>query len=151
MESLEIPDAQTVVMTFSSPYAPWQAVSWHGLLPEHILKPIFQAEGTLDNAEWNQAPTVGCGPFVFSERTEENQIRFISNPNYWLGKSALDEIMVQFIVDTEQVAALTSGKGEMGTFFAFSDIPSLESAGLRVQKVFSGFVEGLSFYTQTGL
>lgn len=146
LESLETPDAQTVVMTFATPYAPWQAVSWHGLLPSHILKPIFDAEGTVDNAEWNLEPTVGCGPYVFAEWTPGSQVRFTANPNYWAGKPAIDEIVIRFVADSEQVSELTSGAGDMGTFFAFSDIPTLEAAGLRINKVFSGFNEGLSFY-----
>ncbi len=146
LESLETPDAHTVVMTFAAPYAPWRAVSWHGLLPYHILNPIFDAEGTVDNAEWNLQPTVGCGPYIFAEWTPGSHVRFTANPNYWLGKPAIDEILIRFVADSEQVAALTTGVGDMGTFFAFSDIPNLEAAGLSVSKVFSGFNEGLSFY-----
>ncbi len=27
----------------------------------------MEAEGTIDNAEWNRNPTVGVGPYVFTE------------------------------------------------------------------------------------
>jgi peptide/nickel transport system substrate-binding protein len=62
LEKVEAPDPQTVVMTFTDPFAPWQATLWHGILPAHILKPIYDAEGTLDNADWLTNPTVGCVP-----------------------------------------------------------------------------------------
>ncbi len=66
IEKIEAPDPQTLVMTFKDPYAPWVGTLWHGILPKHILQPVFDADGTLDKAEWSRAPTVGCGPFVFA-------------------------------------------------------------------------------------
>jgi len=146
IQSFETPDPQTVVMTFYSPYAPWLAALWHGVLPSHILRPVFTEQGTIDNAEWNTAPVVGCGPFVFAEWEPGSHIRFTANANYWLGAPKLSEVTIRFTNDAEQVAALTSGQADLGTYFAFSDIPALEGAGLKVQKVFSGYVEGLQFY-----
>ncbi|MGB9585817.1 MAG: ABC transporter substrate-binding protein, partial [Anaerolineales bacterium] len=58
LAALETPDKYTVVMKFDEPFAPWQATFWKGILPAHILKPIFEKEGTIDNAEWNLKPTV---------------------------------------------------------------------------------------------
>ena len=49
---IETPDAQTVVMQFEEPFAAWQ-ILWKGLIPAHILQPVYDADGTLDNAEWN--------------------------------------------------------------------------------------------------
>jgi len=48
---VETPDSQTVVITFADPFAPWLATLWRGLLPEHVLAPVFAAEGTIDAAE----------------------------------------------------------------------------------------------------
>jgi peptide/nickel transport system substrate-binding protein len=63
--SIDTPDDHTVVMHFSKPYIPWLSTFWHSILPAHILQPVFDTEGTLDNADWNRAPTVGLGPYVF--------------------------------------------------------------------------------------
>ncbi|MEM2126559.1 MAG: ABC transporter substrate-binding protein, partial [Candidatus Methanosuratincola sp.] len=62
--SVTAPDERTVVITFEEPFAPWLATLWHGILPAHILRPVYEAEGTIDNAPWNLAPTVGAGPYV---------------------------------------------------------------------------------------
>ncbi|MGQ9709050.1 MAG: ABC transporter substrate-binding protein [Anaerolineae bacterium] len=147
LEKVEAPDAQTVVMTFKEPFAAWQATLWHGLLPAHILRPVFEKEGTIDTAEWNRAPTVGCGPFVFTEWESGSFIRFVANEKYWLGRPKMDEIFIRIVPDdASQVAALKAGDGDLGTFIAYSDIPTLEQAGVQMVKVFSGYNEGWYFY-----
>jgi len=147
IKSIETPDAQTVVMTFDEPYAAWMGTLWHGILPAHILQPVFEKEGTLDNAEWNHAPTVGCGPFVFKEWESGSFARFVANNKYWLGKPKLGEIFIRFVPDdAAQIAALVNGEGDLGTFFANSDVPTLEGAGVQVYRVYSGYNEGVYFF-----
>jgi peptide/nickel transport system substrate-binding protein len=144
--SIEAPDAQTVVMTFAEPFAPWVATLWHGILPEHILGPVFEADGTIDQAEWNTAPTVGCGPYVFAEWESGSYARFVTNENYWGEKPLIDEIFTRFVPDdASQIAAMLSGDGDLGTFFSPSDIPTLEDAGIEIVWSFSGYNEGWYF------
>jgi len=147
MSSVEAPDAQTVVITFEEPFAPWMGTLWHGILPAHILKPIYEADGTIDNADWNRNPSVGCGPYVFDEWESGSFARFTANENYWLGAPNIDEIFVRFVPDdASQIAALKAGDGDLGTFFAYPDVPELEAAGVEIFKVFSGYNEVWYFY-----
>jgi len=149
--SLETPDERTVVITFAEPYAPWLARLFAGqggqtLIPEHVLKPVFDAEGTIDTAEWNKAPTVGCGPFVFEEWESGGFARFVANDNYWLGRPKIDELFFRFVPDSaSQVAALVTGDGDVGTFFDYSEVPELEAAGVKIINSFSGYNEGIYF------
>jgi peptide/nickel transport system substrate-binding protein len=141
--NISAPDDRTVVMEFEEPFAAWQAYFWRYLLPEHVLGPVFEAEGTLDSAEWNLAPTVGAGPYVFDEWESGSFARFVRNENYWGEPPIIDEIFIRFVPDdASQVAALRNGEGDLGTFIAYSDIPSLEDAGVEVQAVPSGYAEG---------
>ena len=147
MESVEAPDERTVVITFSEPFAPWMGTLWHGILPEHILRPVYDADGTLDNAEWNLNPTVGCGPYAFSEWESGSFARFTANENYWGDQPRINEIFIRFVPDdASQIAAMSAGDGDLGTFFAYSDVPTLEGADIEVLKVFSGYNEGYYFY-----
>jgi peptide/nickel transport system substrate-binding protein len=147
LEAVETPDAQTVIMKFAEPFAPWQGTFWKGIIPAHILQPVYDKDGTLDNAEWNRAPTVGCGPFVFQEWESGSFARFVASDNYWLGKPKIDELFVRFVPDdASQVAAIKAGDGDLGTFISYADIPSLEEAGVKMVNVFSGYNEGLYFY-----
>ena len=145
IEKVEAPDPQTVVITFNQPFAPWLFL-WHGLLPSHVLKPVFENEGTIDNAAWNTTPTVGSGPFVFAEWQSGSYLRFVRNENYWGEKPKIDDIFIRIVPDdASQIAALTAGDADIGIFIAYPDIPTLEEAGINVVKVFSGYNEGWYF------
>jgi peptide/nickel transport system substrate-binding protein len=147
--TFETPDDQTVVITFNDSFAPWQATLFSGsasgmpIIPKHILQPVFDSEGTLDTADWNKAPTVGCGPFVFDEWQSGSFARFVANDNFWLGRPNLDELFFKFVPDdASMIAALIAGDGDVGTFFAYSDVPKLEEAGITILNSFSGYNEG---------
>lgn len=146
IESIDTPDPQTVVVNFTEPLAPWLAVMWHGVLPAHVLRPAFEAEGTLDNARWNLAPTVGIGPFRFEEWEPGSYARFVRN-EHWHGESPIiDEIFVRFMLhNASQVAAAQNAEADLVTLIAFSDVPALEDAGFRIELVPSGYIEGLFF------
>jgi peptide/nickel transport system substrate-binding protein len=140
--SLETPDDLTVVVKYEEPFAPWLQL-FHGLLPAHVLQPVYDADGTLDNAAWNKAPTVSVGPFVFDEWQSGSFLRFVRNDKYFGEKAVLDQIFIRIVPDdASQVAALKTGDGDLGIFISYPDIPALEEAGLNIASVKSGYNEG---------
>ena len=142
IESIDTPDEKTVVINFAEAFAPW-IILWRGILPKHVLQPVFDAEGTLDNAEWNLNPTVGYGPYVFEKWESGSYARFVRNDNYWGEPAKIDEIFFRFVPDdASQVAALVAGDGDLGTFIAYSDVPKLEDAGVNIMIQPSGYDEG---------
>jgi len=146
MESVVAPDERTVVITFGEAFTPWEGILWHGILPKHVLEPVYQAEGSIAEAEWNRAPAVGCGPYDFAEWESGSFIRFVKNENYWLGQPKIDEIFVQFVPDdASQTAALVAGDADLGTFPPLSDVPTLQDAGNTIVVQPSGYNEGWFF------
>jgi peptide/nickel transport system substrate-binding protein len=144
--SITAPDERTIEITFSEPFAPWLASLWHGILPAHILRPVFEVEGTIDNADWNLNPTVGCGPFVLETWESGSFARFVRNDNWWGDKPNIDEIFFRFVPDdASQVAALQAGDGDIGTFIAYSDVNTLQDNGISIVTEPSGYNEGLFF------
>lgn len=147
VESIENPDPQTVIVNFAEPFAPWLSWMWHNILPAHVLQPVFDEAGTLDEAEWNFTPTVGVGPYRFEEWESGSFARFVRNEN-WHGESPkIDEIFFRFVPDdASQVAALQNGEGDLGTFIAYSDVPALQDAGINIVTQPSGYNEGWFFF-----
>jgi peptide/nickel transport system substrate-binding protein len=144
--TVEAADAHTVVMNFPEYLASWQSSLWKGLLPKHVLEPVFAAEGSIDEAEWNLAPTVGCGPFDFAEWESGSYMHFVKNPNYWLGEPNIEDIYLQFVPDdASQTAALIAGDADLGTFPPYSDVPALRAGGLDIVVQSSGYAEGWFF------
>jgi peptide/nickel transport system substrate-binding protein len=148
--SVEAPDPQTVVVTFNDVYAPWQAKLFTFLLPKHILQPVYDASGNLNDAEWNTAPTVGCGPFVFQSWDTGQSATFVANENYFDGRPILDQIIVTFITDNDaQRAAVLAGDSDFGSFLDPSEVAEYEAGGVKIVKGFSGYNEGI-FFRQDG-
>lgn len=137
--SVEATDAQTLVIKFNEPFAPWLTSVFAGsststpVLPKHVLQPVFESEGTLDAAEWNRAPTVGVGPFVFAEWESGSHLRFVRNANWFGDAPEVDEIFFRFVPDDEaQMAAIKAGDTDIGVFLSFADLPEVEASGVAL-------------------
>ncbi|GIL15614.1 MAG: ABC transporter substrate-binding protein [Chloroflexota bacterium] len=152
VESVKAADKNTLVVTFKEPYAPWMTsifsrVNSTVALPKHILEPVYQKDGTLDNAEWNRAPTVGVGPFLFKEWETGSHLTFEANPDFWLGKPKVNQIFFRIVPDdAAQLAAIKAGDVDIGVFISPSDVPDLEKLGtVEIAKVQSGYKESWYF------
>jgi peptide/nickel transport system substrate-binding protein len=128
--SVEAPDDQTVVVNFSEPFAGWiTGIFQYGAIPEHVLRPVFDSEGTLDTAEWNTAPTVGVGPFVFTEWESASHMVFEANPN-WINPPKLQQVFIRMVDDAAQEVAILAGDTDIGTFLDWSQADTINDSGV---------------------
>ncbi len=144
VESVTAKDPQTLVIQLKEPFAPWLPYMFDDwVLPKHILQPVFESEGTIDNAAWNKAPTVGVGPYVFSEWESGSHIIFKANPN-WINPPKLEQIFIRIVPDdAAQEAAIIAGDTDIGVFLSSDQIEKLEAGGkVDVVAVPSGYDEG---------
>lgn len=153
VDSVEAPDAQTVVVHFKEPFAGWLGTIFSYVLPQHILAPVMDKDGTLDDAEWNRAPKVGSGPYVFDTWETGSFIRFKRNDNYFDAPAKIDVISISFIPDSASyVIALENENADVGTFVAYSDVPALQKTGkLDISTVASGYNEAWFMNVRQGL
>lgn len=144
VESVTAKDAHTLVIQLKEPFAPWLTYMFDDwVLPKHILQPVFDKDGTIDNAAWNKAPTVGVGPYVFSEWESGSHIIFKANPN-WIHPPKLEQIFIRVVPDdAAQEAAIIAGDTDIGVFLSSDQIKKLEAGGkVDVVAVPSGYDEG---------
>ncbi len=101
-------DDKTVVFSFGAVYAPWQTL-FSAVYPKHVL------ENQPFNAIWDDAITMGSGPFIFSEWVPDERIVLTRNPDYW-GPSTGDvqTVNIVFLEDSQtQVQALRGQEIDM--------------------------------------
>lgn len=100
IDSIEVPDLDTVVMTLSAP---------NGALLFNLAwgDAIVMSPDTFDKAK--TAP-VGTGPFKFSRWVQGDRIELEKNPDYWGTPARLDKVTFKFISEpTAAFAALMAG------------------------------------------
>ncbi|HEX2993184.1 MAG TPA: peptide ABC transporter substrate-binding protein [Anaerolineales bacterium] len=142
VDTVEAKDKTTLVITFKEPFAAWATSVFFWVLPKHILQPVFEKEGTLDNAAWNRNPTVGVGPFVLSEWETGSHLAFKANPQ-WIAQPKIEQVFIRIVPDdAAQEAAIIAGDTDFGVFLSSDQIEKLEAGGkVKVVPVASGYNE----------
>jgi peptide/nickel transport system substrate-binding protein len=100
LESIETPDATTVVFKTRAPYAPflsYMASPWTLMIAREAVEEF----GDLTEH------AVGTGPFIFKEWQKDVKIDIVKNPNYWMeGLPYLDGISHLIAIDPDTAATL---------------------------------------------
>lgn len=140
VESVEAGESdREVVVTYVGTQPDWYAAGWWPL-PAHVLRPLWEeavANGAgMDSLDWNRAPTVGNGPYVFSEWVTGSFLRFTRNDNFFQ-PPWFDEVVVSFYPDQTVVRTiLQNGQADLSTFgqppdiFDFQDDPNFVISSL---------------------
>ncbi|MFH1684648.1 MAG: peptide-binding protein [Candidatus Margulisiibacteriota bacterium] len=98
-------DKYTVQAVLPKPFAPFLVRSGMSVIPKHIL-----AGKDINKAKFNRKP-IGTGPFMFKEWLTGDHVTVVRNPNYYLGKAKLAEIIYKVIPDANaQLVALEAGE-----------------------------------------
>ena len=151
LASVTAEDDKTLVIQFTEPFAPWATTMFGFVLPKHVLLPVYEAEGTIDDAEWNRNPTVVNGAFTLKEWQAGSHLIFEANPNYWRGQPKISQVNIMVVPDDEaQMAAIKTGDTDIGIFLSYADIPDIEAlADVDIVTVLSGYNESWFFNLNT--
>lgn len=127
LESIETPDEQTVVFTFSQPYAPLLQrlnSTEAPILPQHIYGDVEDVQ----TAEANLSP-VGTGPFRLADYAIDDSITLERNDDYFKkGLPLLDRVIFRIIPDQNtQLLALEQGEVDFIWRVPGGEIERLES------------------------
>jgi peptide/nickel transport system substrate-binding protein len=98
-------DERQAVVTFSNPYADWQA----------LFSPLYPASTNDDpnafNTGWVTSPQVTAGPFAVDNiDTSAQTITLKRNPQWWGDKAILDRIIFRILDPDAQIDALANGE-----------------------------------------
>jgi peptide/nickel transport system substrate-binding protein len=117
IESIEAPDAQTIVIRWKQPYIEADAMTgnWARLWPRHILEPVYRENkaALIQHRYWT-SEFVGAGPYKLREFAQGSHILMDAFSGYPMGRPRIDEVEVKLIPDpTVLVANLLSGTVDM--------------------------------------
>ena len=122
VESMEKVDDLTFTLTYNQPFPDYLVdSSARCSYPEHVLKPILDKDGTIDQApSFAGVGTVGYGPFKVESWSVGDNLTLVRN-EFWDGqKPDIDKIILKFIPDSGQMENALSA-GEVDLTFLWGD------------------------------
>src|SRR5688572_12790895 len=127
VEGMEKVDDLTFILTYNQPYPDYQVDSYARCsYPEHILRPVLEAEGTIDQAAYFAGTgTVGYGPYKVDTWAVGDNLALVRNENWDGDQPAIDRIILKFIPDTAQMEnALEAGEVDLTFLWSENQIES---------------------------
>ncbi|MBC8100007.1 MAG: peptide ABC transporter substrate-binding protein [Armatimonadetes bacterium] len=122
VESFEVADDFNFTITYNTPFPDYLIDSTATCaFPEHILGPVLEAEGTIDNAPFFLGENaIGYGPYVLSEWLVGESMTFTVNANWDGVQPAFETVILRFVTDTAQMQNALE-VGEIDVAFNWSD------------------------------
>ena len=123
IDTITAPDPTTVVVTYKSIFAAYQA-AFPVVLPAHV----FNGQTNIDKHPFNRAP-IGTGPWVFKSWASGDTLIFDRNPRFReAGKPLLDEVIYK-ITPSREASIQTFKVGDIDVLWNLieANIPEFEA------------------------
>jgi peptide/nickel transport system substrate-binding protein len=158
IESIETPDAQTVVVTLAAPdsafvakaNAPYTVVINSDVAIENGANADEDAE-TTDTAEpWFLENSAGSGPFMLDSFAEGDELRLVRNENFWRDGPYFEEAVIRQVQDAvTQRQLLETGEADIAMQIDPDTASSIDSPDVQIDfvdsfnYVYIGLAEGV--------
>ncbi len=122
-ETIEAPDATTVVLTTAEPLGNFEAnMVFIYVVPKHI----WEAED--DPVAFQNLEMIGSGPFKVAEYSQGEFVELETNAEYWQTPANVDGVIFQTIENPDaRVTALTTGGVDAITEFPATAVSTLQN------------------------
>lgn len=144
IQSIEAPDADTVILTLAQP---------NPALPIALSGPAgYMASPDALGTEGITTSPVGSGPYLYSadDSVVGSTITFVRNPDYWGDPLPFDEIEFQVLTDENaRLNALISGQVDASVLNRASSAVQAEASGLGSEVYTTGW-QGILFFDRDG-
>ncbi|WP_314686409.1 ABC transporter family substrate-binding protein [uncultured Bifidobacterium sp.] len=122
-------NAKQVIVTYSTPYYPWQLVFTNLVNPKAGNAKTFTSGWTNNpHNEW------AAGPYIVSSFSD-SQVTFTPNPKWWGDKPKLDKVVYKLMTTTAELNAFENGEIDADSDVTTSDqvktVRSVSDAVLR--------------------
>lgn len=127
LKSVEKVDDHTVKFTLAAPQAPFianLAMDFASIFSAEYADQMMQA-GTPEKVDLQP---VGTGPFMLVDYQKDAVIRYKANPDYWAGKSALDNLVFAITPDASvRYQKLKAGECQVMAYPNPADLPAMKA------------------------
>ena len=111
VNTIDTPDAYTVVVHLKEPSAPFVGTFMHnGIIGSIVPKHLLGSLPDVNHAAFNNHP-VGSGPFVVKSWQPGALLDLTANPHYWRGPPRLREILFEIIPNQNTLLLLVRSGG----------------------------------------
>lgn len=132
VESFEVIDDLTFNIVYNQPFPDYAATEFANArcrYPNHVLRPILEADGNIDQTSYftDGEGVVGYGPYRLAEWNKGESIVFEKN-EFWDGQEpAIDRVIIRYIFETAQMQnAFATGEIDLTYLFADPQVPEYE-------------------------
>jgi len=131
IKDVDCRDPYVAVVHMKRVYAPFLQQLWSvngngPIMPEHVLAGYNDDKGSFNTAPYNAAP-IASGPYRFVSWQRGSEVRLEANPDYFLGKPKIAEIVYRIIPDGNTlVTQLRTGELDLGW-----SLPAAQVANVR--------------------
>ena len=126
VKKVEKLDDHTVRLTLAHAEAPFLAdlaMDFMGIQSKEYADQILKGGGSLEPFDWNP---VGTGPFVFVRYEKDQTIRYVANPDYYLGKPKIDNLIFSITPDASvRFEKLKTGECDVVAEPGFTDLTAM--------------------------
>ncbi len=128
---VSVVDEYTIKITLTKPVAPFLlniAMPAFAFASPEAIKKAGDTYGTPGGG------AVGTGPFIFKEWIKDDRVTLVANPDYFMGKPGVDQVVVRAIKDNSaRLAALKAGEIMVADNLGPDDIAPIKAdANLKV-------------------
>lgn len=122
-DTIEAPDATTVVLTTAEPIGNFEAnMVFMYIIPKHIW------ENEDDPVAFENLEMIGSGPFKVAEYSQGEFVELESNADYWQTPANIDGVIFQTIENPDaRATALTTGEVDAITEFPATAVSTLQN------------------------
>ncbi|HRJ40896.1 MAG: hypothetical protein KJZ86_04355 [Caldilineaceae bacterium] len=108
IESIEVVDDFTLVVTFSEVKCDGLGDLGLGLLPSHLYAEDFS---DIMTSALNEEPAVSAGPFTFNQWVRDDNVSLLGNDGYFKGAPNMDGLIIKTVPDAgARLAQLQTGE-----------------------------------------
>lgn len=122
VESIEVPDDQTLVLSFDMPRGPeWSLAGWPVFYPRHLIEGL-DTESFFQWEFWKRP--IGNGPFRYVRSVPNTMVELEANSDYYTPPPAIDRIVVR-LSTANPVLELRSGNVDAAYYLSSPEVAAL--------------------------